>query len=474
MTERIPKVIFIAVAALGALLLGALAFSRPGYFISQTYLGGLLLLEFMAVAVWLYRRIFFLLLIVTFLLAGVDLPVGSIWEMARWMVLGLGALVGFTIVLKERQFRFTTFHALAAFAVLAAGVSAAVSKYGFVSGLKALSLALLFIYAATGARLAVNGRENQFFRGLLIGCEIFTVISALFYFAGIEAMGNPNSLGAVMGVVVAPVLLWGTLLQQQPIAYRRRMLLYALAMYLTFASHARAGMLAAFVSCGLLCVALRRYRLLACGIGMIAIVAAASAIIQPDAFSHTLSSLTSTLVFKGRDAEKGILSSRTSPWQDTVDSIHKHFWFGTGFGTSDTTWNTQVNVSRFSTVSATSAEHGSSFLAIVAWVGMLGIFPFALLLGSLLGKIVQTIAWMWRFGNPAHAAIPLALIMVAGMAHAFFEDWLFAPGYYLCVFYWSMAFVLVDQVRCLSRSESRLPSWRTRAVPEFGAVVPLR
>jgi hypothetical protein len=25
-----------------------------------------------------------------------------------------------------------------------------------------------------------------------------------------------------------------------------------------------------------------------------------------------------------------------------------------------------------------------------------------------------------------------------------FEDWLFAPGYYLCVFFWSLAFVLVD------------------------------
>jgi hypothetical protein len=28
--------------------------------------------------------------------------------------------------------------------------------------------------------------------------------------------------------------------------------------------------------------------------------------------------------------------------------------------------------------------------------------------------------------------------------HAAFEDWLFAVGYPLCVFFWALAFVLVD------------------------------
>jgi O-antigen ligase len=301
------------------------------------------------------------------------------------------------------------------------------------------------------------------------------VITALFYFAGIEALGNPNSLGAVMGVVVAPVLLWGTLLKQEAFAYRRRMLLYALAMYLTFSSHARAGMLAAFISCGLLCVALRRYRLLAQGIGIIAILAATGAIVQPEAFSRAVSGMTSTVIFKGRDATQGVLSSRKSPWQDTIESIHQHFWFGTGFGTSDNRWDAPDNLSKFSTVSAASAEHGSSYLAITAWVGMLGILPFVLLLGFLVGKIVQTLVWMSRTGNPAHGAVPLAIILVAGLAHAFFEDWLFAPGYYLCVFYWSMAFVFVDLVLCLKSTESRkLPSWRAPSTPELHAVAPFR
>jgi hypothetical protein len=36
------------------------------------------------------------------------------------------------------------------------------------------------------------------------------------------------------------------------------------------------------------------------------------------------------------------------------------------------------------------------------------------------------------------------MVVVAGLIHAVFEDWLFAPGYYLCVFFWSLAFVFVD------------------------------
>jgi hypothetical protein len=36
------------------------------------------------------------------------------------------------------------------------------------------------------------------------------------------------------------------------------------------------------------------------------------------------------------------------------------------------------------------------------------------------------------------------MVIFAGLIHAAFEDWLFAPGYYLCVFFWSVAFVLID------------------------------
>jgi hypothetical protein len=36
------------------------------------------------------------------------------------------------------------------------------------------------------------------------------------------------------------------------------------------------------------------------------------------------------------------------------------------------------------------------------------------------------------------------MVLAAGLVHAAFEDWLFAVGYYLCVFFWAFAFILID------------------------------
>ena len=68
---------------------------------------------------------------------------------------------------------------------------------------------------------------------------------------------------------------------------------------------------------------------------IIIILVAAAAILQPEAFSRTVSTLTSTVIYKAKDQGAGLMASRQSPWQDAVDTIHNHFWFGTGFGTSD-------------------------------------------------------------------------------------------------------------------------------------------
>jgi hypothetical protein len=51
---------------------------------------------------------------------------------------------------------------------------------------------------------------------------------------------------------------------------------------------------------------------------------------------------------------------------------------------------------------------------------------------------------MWKTGVAAHPAVPLSIVIVAGTIHASLEDWMFAGGNYLCVFFWSLAFILVD------------------------------
>jgi len=198
-------------------------------------------------------------------------------------------------------------------------------------------------------------------------------------------------------------------------------------------------------SCGLMCFALRRFKVFAQGLGAILIVVAAYAIIQPATFSNMIASLTSSVVYKGHDPTQGVLASRESPWQAAVESITSNFWFGTGSEPRTIMGKIPRN-ERTNSLPAmgVTTENGSSYLAIVEWVGMLGILPFLFVVFAIAAKSFRTVRWMLITGNPSHPAVPLAMVMVAGLIHAAFEDWMFAPGYYLCVFFWSLAFVLVD------------------------------
>ena len=96
-----------------------------------------------------------------------------------------------------------------------------------------------------------------------------------------------------------------------------------------------------------------------------------------------------------------------------------------------------------------------------------------LLLLVLIGKVIRTVVWVRKTGNAYHPALPLAMILLAGLLHAAFEDWLFAVGYYLCIFFWSLAFVFVDLAP--SRPLAAFPVWRPALIQGNGdGIVPSR
>jgi O-antigen ligase len=344
-----------------------------------------------------------------------------------------------------------TFHLVAFFCVVAALVSAAVSAYPSLAFLKATSLLLLFLYGSTGARLAVMEREASFFSKLLLGCELLVYITAIFYFIfRSEIFGNPNSMGAVMGVAATPVLLWGVLISERPTIRWRRTFAFVLALLLLFSSYARAGIAGAVVSCILLCLALRRYGLLLRGAGVALALAAFVAAVVP-LHQQPSDSLTSAFVYKGR-REDGILASRRPIWDETVSAIQEHPWLGSGFGTSLTSMEIVQRPESFESLREATREHGNSYLAITEWVGFAGDVPFFALVILTAVNVGRALVQMRRTRNVFSLAIPLAGVLAAGLVHAAFEDWLFAPGYYLCIFFWPLAFIMVDVLPANARS----------------------
>ena len=443
---RAPIALLAVLAIFAAVLL-----KLPGYLASPEILGTVIAAQVIIAAVCSYKKYFFAVLMLSFLWAGIGLPLSGAWLQGRWIMLAVGALAGLAVYMKERDHHFGAIHLVSFFCVLSAVVSASVSGYPQEALLKSVSLFLLFLYGAAGARLAVpTFRPEIFFRRLLVACEIVTYVSTISYFVlRVPIFGNPNSLGAIMGVVIVPVMLWGFLCAGTVLVRRRLGFELCLALMLLMSSFSRAGIAAGILSCLLVCMALKQHRLILSGAVAIVAIAMVAAMFAPrpteemkDAGSE---SVTALFLYKGKP-QQGLLGSRKGPWEQTFSVIRDHPWFGSGFGTSVTAQSTtEFELTRQHFIdSRMIREHGNSYLAILEWSGLLGVFPFYLLVGTAAWNAKRALTQLRRSPTVFSPLIPAAGIVVAGFIGAAFEDWLFAVGYYVCVFFWAMVFILAD------------------------------
>ncbi len=449
-----------------------LAETRPADFSNITYMEGLVLLEITFVAIWHYEKAMFPALLLVFVWAGSNLPLAGSVTAVRWVFLAAAAAVGlFRWLDCNERLSLDSFHVMAALCVFSAVVSGLVSTRSQISLLKALSLFLLFLFGSCGARVALVSREARFFRGLLLGCEIVSYVSAFCYIVlHFSLLGNPNSLGAVMGVAIVPVLVWGILVTEDRRVSRRRLFALCLAAYLLVSSASRAGLLASAASVTVMCVSLRRGMLLLRGALALLFLIAAVGVLQPSNFNSLLTSATDKFIYKGK-IEQGVLGSRKDPWQETVDVIKQNPWFGSGFGT-DLMKPAKVHDSLTETNTGSNREHGSAYLSLLQYMGLLGIVPFVILLMMILLQIRRVCLWMWQTANPQHYAIPLATVCFAGLIHASFEDWMFSTGYHLSVLFWTFAFLLNDlRPRYPHRVPMSVQFWQHPPQPESGSAI---
>jgi O-antigen ligase len=430
---------------LGSTLVLYFFYTHSWYLTDVSLLGEIIGLEVLVAILWRFEQRFFGALILTFLWAGMYVPLSGIGKSGRWVLLFAGAVVGFIVWQRAPRVPFRAIHLIALFCICAAFVSATVSPFGPVAALKSLSLLLLFLYCSTGARLAIIGREANFFRGLILGCEIAVYATAICYFIlGANVWGNPNSLGAAMSVGIFPVLLWAWSTSDTRTVKLRRLFAVVLCAYLVRFSMTRAGMASMAVVTIIFFMALRQYKILMKGVALVLFVVAIGGVLVPASLSNQIEALKDAILYKGHKDE-GLLGSRKEPWDQSIASIREHPFFGTGFGTSSTG---EDAASTFGTVISTlgTREHGSSYMAIVEWEGLLGVWPFAVLLAVIIFNVGKVCVWMRRTSDSRDYSVPMAMVVVSGLVEGLFEDSLFAAGSYFCLYFWIFAFLLADYV----------------------------
>jgi O-antigen ligase len=211
-------------------------------------------------------------------------------------------------------------------------------------------------------------------------------------------------------------------------------------------------MVSALVVVLVFCICLGQYKLLGRIAAFVLVLVALTGMLMPGTLDRQLGELKDAFLYKGHK-EEGVLGSRRTPWDKTVATIKEHPWFGTGYGTSPSGTDPGSEFGAFLPVGGTLAstgdterEHGSSYMTIAEWVGLLGVFPFVALVAVTVANVWKVCAWVKRTADPRPYAIPLAMVVLSGLVHANFEDWLFAAGSYLALFFWVCGFVLADMV----------------------------
>jgi O-antigen ligase/polysaccharide polymerase Wzy-like membrane protein len=422
-----------------------LAFFRPAMVANMQYiLAGLGLIALAALA-YHYASWMPVVLVGVFLWGGSSLPLKGGMQTLRWVVLAAAAFLGLVAYLRNSgHLHFGSVHLVALFVVLAAFASALGSVNFKLTALKSASLALLVLYGSVGARVSWQGNPDRLVKGIVWLAEILTYVSAVSYLIfSYPLWGNPNSLGVVTGLICLPILLWHYVAREAERGQLRRIIGVLLSGALLFLSFARAGMLSAGVASIFLLVSARRYRLLAVGIAVFSFTLLTTYTFWPEKLQETSESL----LYKKGDRSHGVMQSREGPWQASIDSFKQHPWLGLGFGAAEKSAEWEGGF----TTAGKTRERGSSYLTVLEGVGLVGTIPLAMLLAILLFRTRQVFAWLRVTRIVDHPSVPVAMVVVAGLVHAGFEDWLLAVGYHMSVVFWALALSLPDLAQLPAR-----------------------
>ncbi len=332
------------------------------------------------------------------------------------------------------------------FIVLAAS-SVFYSTHFILSLLKVFSVLLLWlliylwgVFNRRDLNIGVQSFYNQLFFLFLMIISSFLVYLGIggddnFYFGRQffkSYFGNPNSVGALIGIFIIPVFASKVLMAKDSGKKSIALLCFVFAIFFLFWSFSRAGILAGLISGIVLVLFLLPRRIFVFYLLLFILFLGFERQIKHQYFEYFYSQW----VQKGRATETDIFSSRRTIWENAFDVAKERLWSGYGFGANeDISQSAEIGYHSFELRRRTE----NSYLTVFEQLGIPGLIVLLLIMISLCNPI--PILFLKKIVSRDRYIIIVMLysIIIGGFVNAIFEDWLFSVGSFICVLFWIIA-----------------------------------
>lgn len=343
--------------------------------------------------------------------------------------------------------------------VLAAVATILTSFVPSLTALKALTLVAMIIFLGTTSRWLAEEAGPLAVRRLARGWVLFSMpallLSIFFWFRGdgssyseggfLGTTGNTNSFGALVAFLI-PLL--AARFFGRKLSFSGSFLPWAgfllTVVYLLYISRSRASLLAFVVSmvvCYFIEPRSQVFRIAAGGGVAVLLFLAA----RPESSLNAIE----RFAYKG-SAQHGILGSRLGLWMASAQDFMDNPFMGIGYGITDRQeerWKVDV------ATRGVKEERGSSPLAVLSQVGLLGGVPY---LAAVLLVGIRSVFFARRVHDPWLTAMTASVW--AGITNSLFEGWMTSVGS-------GLLWLLLTQCYLLDAVMVRLRPPRPAAVP---------
>jgi len=399
---------------------------------------GAFTLFFFVIVAFIDARFLIISIMLVFTLNQTTLVGGTqFMQIARWFVLGVGALYAIVHIFLRMASRKSGFVDIAAFIFLFyCFISIIYSSDSSLSFQRSVSLFFLYmtIFWTVWDYTNFKGIDSVIKTILISAILVYILGGGFAFFPGAwqsdgrfrGIMPNPNAFGLITAIY-APLLIWAWVKYKSWIS----LIVFVIAIIGLVFSGSRNGLLSVSIALIYLFFHIKLHRLLFVGLIFMSVIIAIFAFAGIDTLSINVPVIDRLI---NNNGNLDYTSGRLDAWISVLDQIQARPLYGYGFGID------ALGFSEVSTVETTGVHN--SYLSITYQLGLTGLLLFIIPILALLFISIRNTR------NSGRLLLDhiLQAVVLSGLVAALFETWPLSPGNAFTFPFWTCVMLLVRQL----------------------------